>query len=357
MDAFYASVEQRDNPSLKKKPVVVGGSPNSRGVVSTCSYEARKYGVHSAMSCAKAYKLCPYAIFINPNFFKYKEVSKQIRNIFKEYTDLIEPLSLDEAFLDVTENKINDPSATKVAQKILSQILTDTGLTASAGVSYNKFLAKVASDIHKPYGLTVITPEKAVKFIEKLPIRKFFGIGKVTEEKMLKLGIKNGFDLKQYSKIELIDKFGKFGEFYYDIVRGIDNRPVTSSRIRKSIGKEITLSEDTDNIHEITMILEELAAEVNKVLKKNKVSGKTVTLKVKYHDFSTVTRSSTLPFYIQQSEKVIMSNINNLLSKTEAGQKKIRLLGISISNLDNNIPEYIQTVFPFYEHYMSLSDI
>jgi DNA polymerase IV len=349
MDAFYASVEQRDNPKLRGKPVIVGGEPDSRGVVATCSYEARKYGIHSAMSSAKAFKLCPDAIFIRPEFSKYKQASRQIRNIFETYTDLIEPLSLDEAFLDVTLNKVNNPSATIIARKILAQIFKETHLTASAGVSYNKFLAKVASDINKPRGLFVIPPEKAISFIEKLPIRKFFGIGKVTEAKMLKQGIKNGADLKKYTKIQLIKQFGKFGEYYFDIVRGIDNRPVNPTRIRKSVGKEITLPYDTDNMQHITALLEKLAEKVADILSKQKISGKTISLKVKYHDFKVITRSITLPLYLQHSSATIMQHIITLLKKTNVGKQKIRLLGITISNLDNNIPEYVQTVFPFYE--------
>jgi DNA polymerase IV len=349
MDAFYASVEQRDNLSLKGKAVIVGGEPDSRGVVSTCSYEAREYGIHSAMSSAKAYKLCPAAIFITPKFSKYKKASQQIRNIFKTYTDLIEPLSLDEAFLDVTINKLNNPSATMIAKKILAQIFAETQLTASAGVSYNKFLAKVTSDINKPNGVAVITPSEAISFIEKLPIRKFFGIGKVTEEKMLKMNIKNGADLKKYSKIQLVQQFGKFGEYYYDIVRGIDNRPVNPARIRKSVGKEITLSHDTDDIQKMLTHLEKLAVEVNEILIKYDISGKTITLKIKYHDFKLITRSLTLPFYLKHSSNTIMRHVTGLLKKTNADKQKIRLLGITISNLDNNIPEYIQTVFPFYE--------
>ncbi len=349
MDAFFASVELRDNPELRGKAVIVGGAPDSRGVVATCSYEARKFGIHSAMSSARAFKLCPAAIFIKPNFSKYKQASDQIRRIFKTYTDLVEPLSLDEAFLDVTENKINNPSATIIAKKILDQIFTETQLTASAGVSYNKFLAKVASDINKPRGLFVIPPEKAISFIEKLPIRKFFGIGKATEAKMLKLAIKNGGDLKKQTKIELAQQFGKFGEYYYDIVRGIDNRAVNPTRIRKSVGKEITLSYDTSDMQHMLTLLEELATKVADILVSQDISGKTITLKIKYHDFRTITKSVTLGYYLPRSAASIMKHIKTLVDKTEAGKLKVRLLGITISNLDNDIPEYIQTVFPFYE--------
>ena len=353
MDAFFASVEQRDNPELKGKPVIVGGEPDSRGVVATCSYEARKFGIHSAMSSARAYKLCPSAMFIRPNIVKYKKASQEIRQIFKTYTDLIEPLSLDEAFLDVTKNKKDNPSATIIAKEILAKIFSETQLTASAGVSYNKFLAKVASDINKPNGLTVIPPNKAITFIEKLPIRKFFGIGKVTEAKMLAQGIRTGKDLKKYSKIQLVEQFGKFGEYYYDIVRGIDTRPIEPTKIRKSVGKEITLQHDTDNIQEITTLLEELATKVVEILANNDISGKTITLKIKYHDFKIITRSITLSYYLPHSSAAIMEHVKTLLSK-EQTKEQIRLLGITISNLDNDIPEYIQTVFPFYEKMINL---
>jgi len=239
MDAYYASVEQRDRPEFKGKPVIVGGDPKSRGVVAACSYEARKFGIHSAMASSTAYRLCPDAVFIRPRFDMYRAVSTQIREIFYEYTDLVEPLSLDEAFLDVTENYKGMPSATIIAKEIKREIYRRTGgLTASAGISFNKFLAKVASDINKPDGITVITPEMADEFIDRLPIRKFFGVGKVTEEKMLNLGIKTGADLKQYRKEQLIQLFGKSGNYFYDIAHGLDDRPVQPNRIRKSMGKE-----------------------------------------------------------------------------------------------------------------------
>lgn len=248
MDAFYASVEQRDTPELKGKPVIVGGDPNHRGVVAACSYEARKFGIHSAMASSTAYKLCPDAIFIRPRFDVYKAVSSEIREIFHEYTNLVEPLSLDEAFLDVTENFKEMVSATLIAKEIKNQIYSRTGrLTASAGVSFNKFLAKVASDINKPDGITVVTPEMAASFIDRLPIRKFFGVGKVTEEKMIGFGIKTGADLKKYKKEKLIQIFGKSGNYFYNIAHGKDDRPVEPNRIRKSIGKETTLPEDIDD--------------------------------------------------------------------------------------------------------------
>ncbi|MDH3349896.1 MAG: DNA polymerase IV, partial [Desulfobulbaceae bacterium] len=244
MDAFFASVEQRENPHLKGLPVIVGGNPHGRGVVSACSYEARTYGIHSAMSCAKARRLCPKAIFIRPHMERYKEVSQTIMAIFHETSSLVEPLSLDEAFLDVTINKKKNPSATLLAQELRSQIFRKTGLTASAGVSCNKFLAKIASDINKPDGITVITPEEVLPFIGKLPVRKFYGVGKVTERKMHALGIKTGGDLRRFQRSELLHYFGKSGIFFHDIVRGIDNRPIIAERSRKSIGSETTLSKD-----------------------------------------------------------------------------------------------------------------
>lgn len=335
MDAFYASVEQRDRPELKGKPVIVGGDPKARGVVAACSYEARKFGVHSAMASATAYRLCPEAVFIRARFDVYRAVSAQIREIFHQYTDLVEPLSLDEAFLDVTRNYKQIPSATLIAREIKREIYERTGkLTASAGVSFNKFLAKVASDMNKPDGITVVTPEMADAFIDRLPIRKFFGVGKVTEEKMHKFGIKSGADLKKLSKEQLIQLFGKSGIYFYDIAHGLDDRPVEPNRIRKSIGQETTLAEDIDDTDRMVEILESLARDLEASLLKREAKGRTVTLKLKYFDFQSVTRSVTID-EPAGSAAVIMKYIRPLLSKTEAGVKKVRLLGISISNFDD----------------------
>ena len=335
MDAFYASVEQRDRPELKGKPVIVGGDPNSRGVVAACSYEARKFGIHSAMAASTAYRLCPDAVFIRSNFDLYRAVSAQIREIFFEYTDLVEPLSLDEAFLDVTENYKKIDSATLIAKDIKKQIYKRTGkLTASAGVSFNKFIAKVASDMNKPDGITVVTPEMADEFIDRLPIRKFFGVGKVTEEKMLNLGIKTGADLKQYTKEQLIQLFGKSGSYFFNIAHGNDDRPVEPNRIRKSIGKETTFSEDLDDTDQMLQILETIAGRLENSLIKREAKGRTITLKVKYFDFQSITRSITID-EPADSASVIMKYVRPLLSKTEVGQKKVRLLGISISNFDD----------------------
>jgi DNA polymerase-4 len=335
MDAFYASVEQRDRPEIKGKPVIVGGDPNSRGVVAACSYEAREFGIHSAMASATAYKLCPEAVFIRPRFDAYRAVSSEIRVIFYEYTDLVEPLSLDEAFLDVTENFKGMPSATLISREIKKKIYEKTGkLTASAGVSFNKFIAKVASDVNKPDGITVITPEMADEFIDKLPIRKFFGVGKVTEEKMLNLGIQTGADLKKFKKEQLIELFGKSGSYFYDIAHGMDERPVDPNRIRKSIGKETTLVEDIDDTDQMLEILEDIAVRLEDSLIKREAKGRTITLKIKYFDFQSITRSVTIDEAVDNAS-VIMKFVKPLLSKTEAGKKKVRLLGISVSNFDD----------------------
>jgi len=350
MDAFYASVEQRDKPELKGKPVIVGGDPNARGVVAACSYEARKFGVHSAMASSTAYKLCPQAVFIRPRFDVYKAVSSQIHAIFHEYTDLVEPLSLDEAFLDVTENSKGMRSATLIAREIKKKIYDRTGgLTASAGVSFNKFLAKVASDINKPDGLTVITPDVAAEFIDQLPIRKFFGVGKVTEEKMLAFGIKTGADLKKIKKEKLIQIFGKSGSYFYNIAHANDDRAVEPHRIRKSIGKETTLREDIDDTDQMVEILEDIALKLENLLFPREVKGRTITLKLKYFDFKSITRSVTIDEPVE-SASLIMKHILPLLSKTEAGQRRVRLLGISISNFqepDAGVGKYGQLLLPF----------
>jgi DNA polymerase-4 len=349
MDAFYASVEQRDRPELKGKPVIVGGDPQSRGVVAACSYEARKFGVHSAMPSATAYRLCPDAMFVRPRFDMYRAVSAQIREIFYEYTNLVEPLSLDEAFLDVTENYKGMSSATLIARELKKKIYRRTGgLTSSAGVSFNKFLAKVASDVDKPDGITVITPNMAEEFINKLPIRKFFGVGKVTEEKMLNLGIKTGADLKKYKKEQLIQIFGKSGRYFYDIAHGLDERPVEPNRIRKSIGKETTFTEDIEDTDQMIEILDDIAVKLENYLMKRDVKGRTITLKVKYFDFQSITRSVTIDEPADNAA-VIMKHTRPLLSKTDAGKKKVRLLGISVSNFDDqeaNVGKYRQLPLP-----------
>ena len=347
MDAFFASVEQRDNPKLKGKPVIVGGNPQGRGVVAACSYEARRFGVHSAMPRAKASRICPAGIFVRPRMDRYREVSCQIMEIFHQYTDLVEPLSVDEAFLDATINKKKNPSASLLAKEICAQIYKETGLTASAGVSCNKFLAKVSSDINKPNGITVITPDQAIPFLDQLPVSKFFGVGKVTEKKMLLLGIKDGKTLRKFSREDLQFHFGKSGSFFYDIVRGFDKRPVQVSRTRKSVGSETTFQEDVIEMETIFSVLENLAKKISYSLEKKDFYGFTITLKVRYFDFSTVTRSVTIQTPMQ-SEKEVSAQIPRLLQMTEAGRKSIRLLGISISKLvdkDNLTPRQLPLPF------------
>lgn len=350
MDAFYASIEQRDRPELKGRPVVVGGRPGERGVVAACSYEARTYGIHSAMSSTLARRLCPTAVFLPPRFEAYSAVSDQVMAIFREYTDLVEPLSLDEAYLDVTENKKGIASAGAIAREILSRITEVTGLTASAGVSFNKFLAKVASDYRKPHGLTVITPRQAPAFIDSLPVGKFFGVGKVTAARMEALGIKTGADLKRYSEEDLCRLFGKSGSFFHDMAHARDDRPVEPEWIRKSYGKETTLPEDIADRGLMLIILAELAGQVEAILKEDGAKGRTITLKLKYHDFTSITRSRTIADPTDDAA-VIMHVMPELLAKTEAGRKKVRLLGVSIAHLDegDTQPRLRQLTLPFTE--------
>lgn len=336
MDAFYASVEQMDNTELKGKAIAVGGG-GKRGVVSAASYEARKFGVKSAMAGTLAAKLCPELIFVRPNFERYSEISKQIRKIFYDYTDLVEPLSLDEAYLDVTQNKKGNPSASLIAKEIRERIFNEVGLTASAGISINKFVAKVASDYNKPNGQKTVNPEEVLEFLEQLDIRKFYGVGKVTAEKMYQKGIFTGADLKEKSLEYLDETFGKSGRYYYYIVRGIHNSEVKPHRTRKSLAAERTFSENLSS--EVFMLekLEHIAEEVAKRLTKSRVAGKTVTLKIKYSDFTLQTRSKTLPYYISD-KSVILETAKDLLYQ-EKLNNSVRLLGISLSNLNTEKKE------------------
>ena len=331
MDAFYASVEQMDYPELRGKPIAVGGSEN-RGVVAAASYEARKFGVRSAISGVLAKKNCPELIFVKPRFDRYKEISKKIHAIFHEYTDLVEPLSLDEAYLDVTHNKKGNPSATLLAQEIRMRILNEVGLTASAGISVNKFVAKIASDYNKPNGQKTVNPEGVISFLEELPIRKFYGVGKVTTEKMYQLGIFTGLELKSKSLDFLSTHFGKSGVFYYHVVRGIHNSEVKPDRITKSVAAEHTF--DINLSSEIFMLeqLEHIATNLERRLKKQNIAGKTVTLKIKYSDFSQQTRSKTVPYFIAD-KGLILENVKELLYQ-ERMKDSVRLLGISLSNLN-----------------------
>ena len=337
MDAFYASVEQRDNPDLKGKPLVVGGSPEGRGgVVAAASYEARKFGIRSAMPSKKAKELCPHVIFVYPRFAAYKEVSKKIREIFHRYTDIIEPLSLDEAYLDVTEDKLQIGSAIDIAKLIREQIKAETGLTASAGVSSSKFVAKIASDLQKPDGLTFIGPSKIEAFMEKLPVEKFYGVGKVTADKMKAMGLHTGADLKKLSEDELVKRFGKSGHFFYKIVRGIDEREVHADRETKSLGAEDTFSYDLTEIEEMNAELDKIALLVFERLKKYNLKGRTITLKIKYHDFRQITRNFSFRHPVSDLE-TIAATAKQLLLKTEPEDKKIRLMGISLSNFGEQV--------------------
>ncbi|MGL4912575.1 MAG: DNA polymerase IV [Romboutsia sp.] len=351
MDAFYASVEQRDNPKLKGVPVIVGGNPEGRGVVATCSYEARKYGIHSAMPCKVAYKRCPYAVFLKPRFDVYHQVSNQIREIFYRYTDLVEPLSLDEAYLDVTNNKKNIKYATEVAKNIKKDIFEEVGLTSSAGVSYNKFLAKLASEYRKPSGLTVITEDNKQEFLDKLSIDKFFGVGKVTEKNLRNLGIETGYDLRKLELNQLEQIFKNRGYTFYQFARGIDYRPVQPHRERKSVGAETTLTNNL-NIYEeeVVDILNEICKEVSDRLAYSDKLGKTITLKIKYGDFTQITRSISVDRPIYEHEDIRV-NIYNLLKNVNINEKQIRLLGVMISNLEDRKNKCTNiTIFEYIEN-------
>ena len=334
MDAFFASVEQRDRPELQGRPVIVGGDTKGRGVVAACSYEARAFGVHSAMACSRAQRLCPGAVFLPPRMAQYQLVSREVMALFSQYTSLVEPLSVDEAFLDVTRNHQGEPSATRIAQALRHTIREATGLTASAGVSYNKFLAKIASGHNKPDGITVIPPERAQAFIAALPVGKFYGVGGVTERKMRGLGIRTGGDLLRFSRQQLVALFGKTGLFFYDIARGRDSRPVESTRVRKSIGTETTFAEDIGELAQVVAIVSDLVQQVAMILEKKKTGGRTLSLKVRYSDFTTITRSCTTPWGFFTAADML-AQLPRLLTATEAGRRKIRLLGVTVSKLFN----------------------
>ena len=333
MDAFFAAVEIRDNPKLKGKPVIIGSDPRQtggRGVVSTCSYEARAFGVHSAMSSKEAYERCPQAVFISGNYEKDKTVGLEIRAIFKRYTDLIEPMSIDEAYLDVTENKLGIKSAVKIARLIQQDIWQELHLTASAGVSYNKFLAKMASDYQKPHGLTVILPDQAQDFLKQMDIAKFHGVGKKTVERLHEMGIYTGADLLDISEVTLIDRFGRLGFDLYRKVRGIHNSPVKSNRIRKSIGKVKTygkiLQVEEDIKKELTLLSEKVAHNLSKQDK----AGKIIILKIRYADFSTLTRRKSLPQATQDASQISQTALQ-LYEELAYKEKGIRLLGITVT--------------------------
>jgi DNA polymerase-4 len=344
MDAFFASVEQLDNPFLRGKAIAVGGN-EVRGVVAAASYEARKFGVRSAISGVLAKKMCPNLIFVKPRFDRYSEISKKIKSIFYEYTDLVEPLSLDEAYLDVTINKKGNPSATLLAQEIRKRIFNEIGLTASAGISINKFIAKVASDINKPNGQKTVNPDEVLSFLEELPIRKFYGVGKVTSEKMYQLGIFTGKDLKEKSMEFLIKHFGKSGSFYYQVVRGIHSSEVKSDRITKSVAAEHTFEENLSSEIFMEDKLQSIVSQLQKRIKKYNIAGKTVTLKIKYSDFTLQTRSKTLPYFISD-KALIFETVKELLYQ-ERMKNSVRLLGISISNLNTEIKKTVVVQLKF----------
>jgi DNA polymerase-4 len=336
MDAFYAAIEQRDRPELRGKPVVVGGHPQKRGVVSTCSYEARRFGIHSAMPSRTAFKLCPHAIFLPPRFEVYQAVSAEIMGIFRTYTDLVEPLSLDEAYLDVTSNKRGLASATQLAREIKQQILAQTGLTASAGVSFNKFLAKLASDYHKPDGLTVVTPQQASQFLAAMPIEKFFGVGKVSAARLKEQGIVTGADVKRLSEEQLQAMFHKQGSMLYRYARGEDDRLVQPTRIRKSVSKETTFAHDVQDRDLILHTLEQLAAQVEQRLSSIGAQGKTITLKLKWSNFQQLTRSISFEAPTRDA-LIVMHSLRSMLAQLDyeqhSAEKYVRLVGVSLSNL------------------------
>ena len=343
MDAFFASVAQLDDVSLRGKAIAVGGE-GKRGVIAAASYEARKYGVKSAMSGAVAIKLCPHLIFVKPNFKRYQQISLKVRAVFFRYTDLVEPLSLDEAYLDVTVNKKEITSASKIARLIREEILEETGLHASAGIAPNKFVAKIASDINKPNGQKTIAPDEVVPFLENLEIHKFYGVGKVTVQKMYRLGIFKGADLKEKQFTFLEQHFKSSAEHYYNIVRGIHHSPVVTKRLRKSIGAEHTYLENLASEVSVVKKLKILSFEVEKRLLNNQLKGRTVVLKIKYSDFSQTTRSQTLDGFIH-TQSDIFETVKWLLFQCKL-ENSVRLLGISITNLNNqetkNIKQYLQ---------------
>ena len=334
MDAFYASVEQRDFPQYRGKPLVVGGLPDTRGVVATASYEARRYGIHSAMPCSRAAKLCPHALFVFPRFDAYKVVSTQIREIFRRYTDVIEPLSLDEAYLDVTIDKQGIGSAIDIARLIKDAIRDELRLTASAGVSINKFVAKIASDMNKPDGLTFIGPSRVERFMERLPVEKFFGVGRVTAAKMRQLQLFTGADIKQMAEMDLVRLFGKSGRFYYRIVRGIDDRAVQPDRELKSLAVEDTFHEDLTHLSAMEDELGKIAAKLTDRLKGRAIKGRTFTLKIRFSDFRMVTRSHSLPYYTDTFDEILAITSHSLRTVVAQDPMPIRLLGISASNFD-----------------------
>ncbi len=350
MDMFYAAVEMRDRPELRGKPLAVGGRPDSRSVVTTANYEARKFGVHSGMSCAQARRLCPQCLFIPPDFKKYQQVSEQIHRIFHEFTDLVESVSLDEAYLDVTRNKKNEPSATRIAKEIKARIFANTGLTASAGVAANLFVAKIASEVRKPDGLCVVRPEQVMAFIRPLPVIQIPGIGRVTNVQLQKLGIRMVADLESHPLEFLERQFGKFGRYLFDIARGIDERPVTPWRERQSYGAEETFAKDILEKEPLLVFLEQCTRRIFADLSLEGKQARTVTLKIKYYDFQSITRCKTFDHFLTSPHDIFLV-VKVLLERTEAGRRPVRLAGISLSGFhapalkgENAQPRLFKTV-------------
>jgi len=331
MDAFYAAVEQRDRPELRGKPVVVGGAPEGRGVVATASYEARRFGIHSAMPCAQALRRCPQAVFVRPRLKHYRQVSAQIRAIFAEVTDLVEPLSLDEAYLDVTSNHLGEPLAGKVAIHVKRRILESTGLTASAGVGPSKFIAKVASDLRKPDGLVIVPPSRVQEFIDPLPVERIWGVGPATAARLRELGLSTALEVRQADKQLLVQRLGRQGAFIWNLANGHDDRQVTPSRAPRSRGAESTFAQDQLDIDRLTDVVRQHSERVAASLERLEIAGRTVTLKLRYSDFTTITRSRTLPVATRDSAEIAAIGSELLCTATEAGQRPVRLLGVSVT--------------------------
>jgi len=351
MDMFYAAVEIRDRPELRGRPLVVGGRPDSRSVATTASYEARRFGIHSGMSCAEARRRCPHCLFIPPDFEKYRRVSGQIHTIFSEFTDRIESVSLDEAYLDVTQNKRNEPSATRLAREIKQRIFAATGLTASAGVAASKFVAKIASDARKPDGLCVVRPSQVMEFIRPLPVIRIPGIGRVTDAQLAKLGIRTVAELEKCPLPFLEETFGKFGRYLHDIARGIDESPVTPWRERQSYGAEETFARDILAKGELREFLRDCARRVFTELKEEGKQGRTVTLKIKYADFQVITRRCTRESFLSSADEVFQAACG-LLEHTEAGVRPVRLAGIALSNFDPPRRKMEMAVAPLFQEVM-----
>jgi DNA polymerase-4 len=345
MDAFYAAVEQRDDPSLRGRPVVIGGPPNSRGVVATCSYEAREYGIHSAMPSSQAGRLCPHAVFVKPRIKHYLAISKQIREVFDEVSDLVEPLSLDEAYLDVTENHLGEPLAGKVAKHVKRRILQVTGLTASAGVGPSKFIAKVASDLRKPDGLVIVPPDQVQDFIDVLPVSKIWGVGPATAKRLHALGLRTAKDIRLTDREVLDEALGKHGRFLWKLANGEDSRVVSPWREPKSRGAECTFSGDILDLDYLGTVVEKHSKRIGDSLARNGHAGRTITLKLRYADFTTITRSRSLPVRTADHDLIASVATDLMLTATSAGSRPVRLVGVSVSGFGGGAGE--QLALPF----------